>query len=102
MLVTRAELELEVDHFLKSAEIRYRELDQLDEFKRAIFAAAMEFMSQGKINPVAIALTLGNILGLGAVLDNLRKRTYINTLKGNTYAERIDREVKEKVSNIEP
>lgn len=83
LLVTRSELELEVDHFLKSAEIRYTELDQQDEFKRAIFAAAMEFMSEGRINPVAIALTIGNILGLGAVIDNVRKRTLINTLKGN-------------------
>lgn len=100
-LVNRAGLELEVDHFLKSAELRFIELDQEDEFKRAIFAAAMEFMSQGKINPLAIAITLGNILGIGAVIDNVRKRTYINTLKGDTYAKKIDREVKAKVSKIE-
>lgn len=81
-LVTRAELEIEVDHFLKLAEIRFIELDQQDEFKRTLFAMAMEFMAEGRINPAAIALVLGNLLGLGAVVDNVRKRTYINTLKG--------------------
>lgn len=82
VMVTRSGLELEVDHFLKSAEIRFSELDQQDTFKRTVFAAAMEFVSAGKVDPVAIALTLGNILGIGAVIDNVRKRTHINTLKG--------------------
>lgn len=81
-LVTRAELELEVDHFLKSAEIRFTELGQQDEFKRTIFAVAMTFLEGGSINPAAIALIIGNILGLGAVVDNVRKRTLIATLKG--------------------
>lgn len=81
--VTRGELEVEVDHFLRSAELRFADLNKQDEFKRTIFAAAMEFMSEGKINPVAIVITLGNILGLGAVVDNVRKRTLINTLKGS-------------------
>lgn len=81
-LVTRGELEVEVEHFLKLAELRFIELDQQDEFKRTFFAMAIEFMSAGKINPLAVALTLGNLLGLGAVVDNVRKRTLINTLKG--------------------
>lgn len=82
-LVTRAELEIEVDHFLKNAEIRFSELDQQDVFKRTIFAMAMDFMAEGKVNPLAIAITLGNILGLGAIVDNVRKSTHIKTLKGS-------------------
>lgn len=81
-MVTRGALEIEVDHFLKQAEMRFAELDQQDEFKRTIFAMAMEFMSEGRVNPLAIAITLGNLLGIGAVVDNVRKRTLINTLKG--------------------
>lgn len=82
-LVTRAELEVEVDYFLEMAEIRFAELDQQDEFKRTVFAMAMGFVEGGQINPGAVLLTLGNLLGLGAVIDNVRKRTHINTLKGN-------------------
>lgn len=81
VLITRSALELEVDHFLKQAEMRFSELDQQDEFKRTFFAMAIEFMQDGKINPVAIAMTIGNLLGIGAIVDNVRKRTFINTLK---------------------
>lgn len=98
--VTRGELEIEVDHFLKQAELRFKELDQQDEFKRTLFAMAMDFMKEGKINPLAIAITLGNIIGVGAVIDNIRKTTHINTLKGGNVnakeskpiAEKFDRE----------
>lgn len=82
MLVTRAELDLEVNHFLEMAEIRYTELDQQDEFKRTFFAMAIDFMQGGEINPVAVALVIGNLLGVGFGIDNLKKRTHINTLKG--------------------
>jgi len=80
-LVTRAELEVEVDYWLKTAEIRFSELDQQDEFKRTIFAFAIDFMKGGQINPVALAVVLGNILGLGAIIDNRRKDVIIKTLK---------------------
>lgn len=101
VLVTRSALELEVDHFLKQAEMRFAELDQQDEFKRTLFAMAIDFMAEGKVNPLAIAITLGNILGLGAVIDNVRKRTYINTMKRMVSNGQIDKEVREKVPNIE-
>lgn len=86
VLVTRSELEIEVDNFLKMAKIRFTELDQQDAFKRTFFAMAMTFMEGGRINPAAIALTLGNILGLGAVIDNIRKRTVLNVRKSNNAA----------------
>lgn len=82
LLISRGQLDLEVKHFLRSAELRYIDLDQQDEFKRTFFEMAIGFMRGGDINPVAIALTLGNILGIGAVIDNVRKRTHINTKKG--------------------
>lgn len=95
-LVTRGELAIEVDHFLKQAEIRFSELDQKDEFKRTLFAMAMDFMKEGKINPLAVAITLGNILGLGAVIDNVRKRTVINVLKGGNVNANKNKTPKEK------
>lgn len=82
-LVTRAELEIEVDYFLKTAEIRFAELDQQDEFKRTIFAIGISLLEGGTLNPAAIAIVIGNILGLGAVIDNVRKRTLIQTLKNS-------------------
>lgn len=87
-LVSRPELEAEVDYFLQMTEIRFAELDQQDEFKRTIFAMAMGFIDGGSINPAAIFLVLGNLIGVGAVVDNVRKRTVINTLKNQNANEK--------------
>lgn len=81
-LVSRSELELEVEDFIARAELKFKKLDQQDAFKKAMFSFAVNFMQGGNINPAAIALVIGNILGLGAVIDNVKKRTHINTLKG--------------------
>lgn len=86
VLVTRGELDIEVEAFLATAELRYIELDQQDEFKRVFFNTAIEFMEGGTINPVAIALVIGNILGLGAIIDNRRKDVVIKTQKNNAAA----------------
>ncbi len=83
VLVTRAELELEVDNYLALAELRFADLDRQDRIKVTLFDTAIDFLQGGKVNPAAVALVLGNILGLGAVIDNARKRTHINTLKSN-------------------
>lgn len=85
-LVNRSELELEVNDFVARAELKFKQLDQQDTFKRAIFTMAIDFMKGGSINPVAVAIIIGNILGLGAVIDNVRKRTLIQTLKNNAVA----------------
>lgn len=93
VLVTRAELTVEVDAFLAQqqlkvdtfiaqANLKVSNLDRQDQIKNTIFTTAIDFMQGGKINPAAVALVIGNILGLGAIADNLKKRTHINTLKG--------------------
>ncbi|GAI98170.1 unnamed protein product [marine sediment metagenome] len=84
--VNRGELKAEVNNFIALAELRFADLDRQDETKKALFDIAIDFMQGGKINPAAVALTLGNILGLGAIIDNARKRTHIATLKGNAAA----------------
>lgn len=94
--VTRTELIAEVDLILARAEAKFQDLDRQDLVKSTIFNSLLE-LSQGKpINPAGIALVIGNILGLGAVIDNIRKRTHINTLKG----ESLNVKVKEQVERI--
>lgn len=82
ILVNRGELSIEVDTFIAQAELKFMDLDRQDTVKNTLFNTAIDFMQGGRINPAAVALVIGNILGLGAVLDNVRKRTHINTLKG--------------------
>lgn len=83
ILVTRGELDIEIDAFIAQAKLKYADLDRQDEIKSTVFNVAIDFMKGGQINPVALAIVLGNILGLGAILDNRRKDVAIKTLKKN-------------------
>lgn len=82
--VTREELQLEVDTLLAQVELRFKSLDEQDSFKRSLFGIAINYAESGTINPLAVAITLGNIIGLGAVIDNRRKDVLIKTLKNVT------------------
>lgn len=92
VLVTRGEFELEVDTFLAQqklkvdmfiaqAELKVTDLDKQDLIKDTIFNTAINFMQGGNVNPAAVAIVIGNILGIGAIVDNVRKRTLIETMK---------------------
>lgn len=81
VLVSRDTLEGELDSLLSLAESRFRDLDRHDEFKRRLFGEALAFVEAGKLNPLSVLITLGNILGFGAVIDNRRKDVKIKTLK---------------------
>lgn len=80
-LVNRGQLQIEVDTFIAQAELKFAALDRQDQVKSTLFDTALTFMEGGNVNPAAVAIVIGNILGLGAVIDNVRKRTLINTLK---------------------
>lgn len=81
--VNRAELMLELENIISESHIRISELDKQDQFKEAMFNIAIVAAESGTINPISVALTLGNILGVCAVIDNRRKDTVIKTLKNN-------------------
>jgi len=92
--VTRAELVLEVDQFLASAELKFTDLDRQDLVKNTIFNSILE-VAQGKsANPIGIIVTLAGILGVGAIGDNIRKRTHINTLKGDSLNVKVQEQLK--------
>lgn len=95
--ITREQLVLEVDSFLAAAALKFTDLDRQDLIKGTIFNSVLELARGGTINPAGIALVIGNILGLGAVIDNVRKRTHINTLKGDTLNGKVREAVKEIV-----
>jgi len=101
ILVNRGQLQIEVDTFIAKAELRFLDLNKQDEVKSTLFNTAIDFMQGGNVNPAAVALVIGNILGLGAVIDGVRLRTHINTRKGSVSNEQIDKETREEVSNIE-
>jgi len=82
LMINREQLVAEVDSILVSAAAKFEDLDRQDLIKGTIFNGLLE-LAQGKaIDPVAVVITIAGILGIGAGVDNIKKATYINTLKG--------------------
>ena len=100
--INRQELINEVDFFLAAAKAKFDNLDRQDLVKDTIFNSVLDLAQGGAVNPAGIALVIGNILGLGAVIDNVRKRTHINTLKGGNLHAKIKEEIKEAVNTRGP
>lgn len=93
--ITRAQLVLEVDSYLSNAELLFDDLDRQDLVRDTIFNSVLDIAQGKSLNPIGIALTLAGLLGVGAVGDNIRKRTHINTLKGETLNAKVTKKLKE-------
>ena len=72
--VTRSELTAEVDLILARAGEKIKTLDQQDAFKKLIAQNALLFTTAGTINPVGLMTAAFSILGIGATVDNIRRR----------------------------
>jgi len=81
--VTRPELKIEVDAFLAEAKFKFEDLNRQDAFKRQLFEYATVVAEGSSVNPVGVAVSLFGIIGIGAVADNRRKDSVINSLKRN-------------------
>lgn len=99
--VTRGEFVIEVESFLANAELKFGDLDRQDLVKETIFDSVLDLVSGGDINPIGVATAILGILGLGAIGDNIRKRTHINTLKGNLLNGKVHERVKEIIKPSE-
>lgn len=77
--LTRAEIKAELEAYLALARVRFEQLDRQDAFKEAVFNIGINIAEGGTINPLGAALLLGNIVGIGATVDNVRKRKVIST-----------------------
>jgi len=78
--VTRQELQNEVDFYLAQAKIRFEKLDKAEEFKKAILDNAIIYTQSGTINPVGLLTTFAGIFGIGAAVDNVRKRKLLKNI----------------------
>lgn len=75
--ITRGELEAEVDLYLARVESRIRSLNRQDEIKQLIINNAVLFAEGGAVNPYGVMASIIGILGIGATVDNVRKRITI-------------------------
>ena len=72
--VTRAELQAEIDYMLSIAEVRFKDLEKLDQLKKILFNSSVLLASGGTVNPIGVVTSIAAILGVGATVDNVRKR----------------------------
>lgn len=79
--VTRGELNLEIQSLQGLADLRYDELDRQDLLKQTFIEQALITGQTGIINPYGVITMLIGTLGIGATVDNVRKRVEIKKLK---------------------
>lgn len=79
--VTRGELSLEIQSLQGLADLRYDELDRQDLLKQTFIEQALIVGQTGIINPYGVITMLIGTLGIGATVDNVRKRVEIKKLK---------------------
>lgn len=80
LMVTRAELEVEIESFMSTAEIRISDLDRQDAIKRKLFEFAVAAAETGTINQSSVFAIISWILFGGVLIDNRRKD---GVIKGN-------------------
>jgi len=83
--VNRNELQAEADYTLSLIADRMEDLSRQDELKKLLLQNALLFSEAGTINPYGLIVGIAGILGIGATVDNVRKRQTIKKLEnGNS------------------
>ena len=82
-MVTRVELQLEIEHFIKEVELKIVDLDKQDAVKRELLNIGIVVAESGvnSVNPIGMVLTISGLLGMGLAVDNTKKDAIIKTLK---------------------
>ena len=75
--VNKFELEAEVNVVITQFENKFEDIAKQELFRQAVFDAALQMFQTGTVNPLGVFLTLGGILGFGAVGDDVRLRRRI-------------------------
>lgn len=79
--ITSFELDAEVEFFLRTAEMKATDLQQRQKIQDLLFQTALITARTGAFSYLPIITGLGTILGIGATVDNVRKRKEIKFLK---------------------
>ena len=79
--ITRDQLQLELNQLIATAEIKFGQLDRQDELKAALYQIGLVTAQTGTFNPIGLITTIAGIVGIGATVDNVRKRKVIKTLE---------------------
>lgn len=78
--INRAELDIEVESIIAKANAGYMSLEKQEQLQNLLFQQAMISASTGSFNPIALIASVAGLLGVGATVDNVRKRKEIKRL----------------------
>lgn len=81
--ITRDQLDLELNQLLTTAEIKFADLDRQDEIKATLYQIGLVTAQTGTFNPIGLITSIAGIIGIGATVDNVRKRKELKNLKSN-------------------
>ena len=75
VMVTRAELAIEIDTLARQVELKIVDLDRQDAIKQELFNIGIVIAESGidAVNPIGAALNIAGLLGLGLYFDNRKK-----------------------------
>ena len=81
--VNREQLEAELNFTIATYETKFKELDQWEALKTLAFQQGQLLASGSPLNLPGLIATLAGVFGIGATIDNVRKRIEIKNLKGS-------------------
>lgn len=82
--ISRQELQLELEQFTQKAEFGFADIERQEKLRELLFQQSIIAVGTGTINPLALMTSIGATLGLGATIDNVRKRKEIKRLSTAT------------------
>lgn len=80
--VTRSGLAHEIQSLQRLTELRYADLDRQDAFRTTVVEQALLVGATGQFNLYGVMAALAATIGIGATVDNVRKRVELKKLKG--------------------
>jgi len=80
-MITRGELVAEIEMINAKAENAELSLQQQEDFQKFLLEQGVIIAAGGGVNPIGIITSLAGILGVGATVDNVRKRVTIKKME---------------------
>lgn len=72
-MVTRQELQLELNNFMRQAEFKMAELDKQEQLRNLVFQNALILTQEQPLNPVGIITGLAALYGIGKIGSGVAK-----------------------------
>jgi len=79
--LNRTQLQAELDGIIAQVQNSVTDMNKQEELLNYLFQQSVIIGQTGAVNPIGILVGLGGILGIGAGIDNARKRKTIKTLE---------------------